>query len=154
MIPIAKPLIGEEEKQGVLEVLKSGIIAQGPKVSEFEKSFADYCNTKYAVAVNSGTAALHVALMAMGIKEGDEVITTSFSFIATGNCVLYVGAKPVFADIDEKTFNLSPESVAEKITGKTKAILPVHLYGQPCDMDALNQIAEEHGLVFKIRELN
>ncbi|PKP54556.1 MAG: aminotransferase DegT, partial [Candidatus Altiarchaeales archaeon HGW-Altiarchaeales-3] len=147
MIPIAKPLIGKEEQKAVLEVLKSGVIAQGKKVEEFEQKFADYCSAKYAAAVNSGTAALHVALIAMGIKEGDEVITTPFSFIATGNSILYVGAKPVFADIDEKTFNISPGSIIEKITNRTKAILPVHLYGQPCDMDAIKEIAEDHNLL-------
>jgi len=143
MIQIAKQIIEKEEEQAVLDVLKSGVIAQGPKVEEFEKNFADYCNTKYAVAVNSGTAALHLALMAMGIKEGDEVITTPFSFIASANCILYVNAKPVFADIDEKTFNISPESVKEKINSKTKAIIPVHLYGEPCDMKSIMEIAEE-----------
>ena len=147
MIPIAKPIIESEEQKAVLDVLKSGVIAQGPKVEEFEENFAKYCGVKYAAAVNSGTAALHLAMMAMGIKEGDEVITTPFSFIATANSILYVGAKPVFADIDEKTFNVSPESVAEKITGKTKAIMPVHLYGQPCDMKTLKEIAGDHRLM-------
>lgn len=147
MIPIAKPIIEKEEEQAVLNVLKSGVIAQGPKVEEFEKNFADYCNTKYAVAVNSGTAALHLALMAMDIKEGDEVITTPFSFIASANCILYVKAKPIFADIDEKTFNISPKSIIEKITNKTKAIIPVHLYGQPCDMKSIMEIAEEYHLM-------
>jgi len=146
MIQIAKPLIGKEEEQAVLDVLKSGIIAQGPKVEEFEKNFADYCTVKYAVAVHSGTAALHLALMAMDIKEGDEVITTPFSFIASANCILYVNAKPVFADIDEKTFNISPNSIIEKITDKTKAIIPVHLYGQPCDMKAIMKIAQDYNL--------
>lgn len=146
MIPIAKPIIGEEEKKAVLEVLDSGIIAQGKRVQEFEEKFAEYCGTKYGVAVNSGTAALHVALMAAGIKEGDEVITTPFSFIATGNSILFVGAKPVFADIDEKTYNISPEKIAEKVTGKTKAIMPVHLFGQACEMDGIRKIAEENDL--------
>ncbi|CEG11019.1 conserved hypothetical protein [groundwater metagenome] len=147
MIPIANPIIEKEEEQAVLEVLRSGIIAQGPKVEEFEKNFAFYCNTEYAVAVNSGTAALHLSLMAMGIKGGDEVITTPFSFIASANSILYVNAKPVFADIDDKTFNISPESVKEKINSRTKAIIPVHLYGQPCDMKSLMEIAEDHHLM-------
>jgi len=146
MIPIAKPLIEKEEQKSVLDVLKSGTITQGKKVEEFEKNFAEYCNVKYAVAVNSGTAALHLALMAMGIKEGDEVITTPFSFIASANSILYVNAKPVFADIDEKTFNISPDSIVEKITNKTKAIIPVHLYGQPCDMKAIMEIAHDYNL--------
>jgi len=147
MIPIAKPLIGEEEKEAVLKVLNSGIIAQGSLVEEFEKKFADYCNAKYAAAINSGTAALHVSLMAMGIKKGDEVITTPFSFIATANSILYTGAKPVFADIDKKTFNISPDSIAEKFTGKTKAILIVHLYGQPCNMKEINEIFDDNDLL-------
>lgn len=147
MIPIAKPIIESEEQQAVLDTLKSGVIAQGPKVSEFEQKFAELCGTEHAVAVNSGTASLHIALMAMGVKEGDEVITTPFSFIATGNSILYAGAKPVFADIDKKTFNISPDSINEKITPKTKAVLPVHLYGQPCDMYELNQIAVDHDLL-------
>ena len=146
MIPIAKPLIGDEEKKAVLEVLDSGVIAQGKKVAEFEEKFAAYCGTKHAVAVNSGTAALHVALMAAGVGEGDEVITTPFSFIATGNSILFCGAKPVFADIDERTYNISSASIAEKITDKTKAVMPVHLFGQPCDMDEINKLAKEYGL--------
>lgn len=147
MIPIAKPLIGDEEKHAVLDVLSSGIIAQGKKVEEFEKKFAEYCGTKHAVAVNNGTAALHVALMSMGIKQGDEVITTPFSFVATANSILFCGAKPVFADINERTFNIEPESVKKKITKKTKAIMPVHLFGQPCDMKAIMEIAEEKGIM-------
>ena len=147
MIPIAKPLIEGEEQRAVLDVLKSGVIAQGKKVEEFEENFAEYCDVKYAVALNSGTAALHIALMSMGIKEGDEVITTPFSFIATANSILYVGAKPIFADINGKTFNISPESIKDKITDKTKAILPVHLYGQPADMKAIKEIADDHNLL-------
>jgi dTDP-4-amino-4,6-dideoxygalactose transaminase len=147
MIPIAKPIIGKEEKAAVSEVLDSGIIAQGKKVGEFEEKFADYCGTDYAVAVNSGTAALHVALMSAGVKQGDEVITTPFSFIATGNSILFCGANPVFADIDPKTYNISPDSIEEKINDKTKAIMPVHLFGQPCDMGEINKLAEENGLL-------
>jgi len=146
MIPIAKPLIGEEEKRAVMEVLDSGTIAQGKRVEEFEHEFAKYCGSKHAIATGNGTEALHVALMAMGLRQGDEVITTPFSFIATANSILYCGAKPVFADIDQKTFNLDPESVKSKITKRTKAIMPVHLFGQPCDMKALMEIAEDHGL--------
>lgn len=147
MIPIAKPLIGEEEKKAVLEVLGSGVIAQGKRVEEFETAFAKYCGTKYAVAVSNGTAGLQLAMMAAGVKQGDEVITSPFSFIATANAILFCGAKPVFADIEEKTFNLDPESVKEKITKKTTAIMPVHLYGQPCDMKAFAEIAEDKGLL-------
>lgn len=146
MIPIAKPLIGDEEKDAVLEVMGSGVIAQGKRVQELEQSFAKYCGASHGVAVNSGTAALHAALWAVGVKEGDEVITTPFSFAATGNAILYCGAKPVFADIDGKTFNIDPEAIKEKITKKTKAIMPVHLFGQACDMTAIMEIAEDRGL--------
>lgn len=147
MIPIAKPIIGEEEIEEVVSVLKSGIIAQGPRVAEFEKKFAEYVGVKYAVAVSSGTTALHLAMLAAGVGEGDEVITTPFSFAATGNCILYVGARPVFIDIDPKTYNLDPKQIENAITDKTKAILPVHLYGQPADMDEINRIADEHDMV-------
>jgi perosamine synthetase len=147
MIPIAKPMIGEEEKRAVLEVLSSGMLTQGLKVEEFETSFARYIGTKYAIATSSGTTALHTALLATGIKNEDEVITTPFSFIASANSILYCGAKPVFADIDPKTFNINPEEVKEKISRKTKAILAVHLYGQPCAMDALREICQDHGLL-------
>lgn len=147
MIQMAQVRIDEESIQAVVDVLKSGQIAQGPKVEEFEKAFAAYIGTKYAVAVNSGTAALHIALMAAGIGEGDEVITTSFSFIATANCCLFVGAKPVFADIDPKTFNIDPRSIENKITLKTKAVIIVDLYGQACDMDEIIAICRKHNLV-------
>ena len=147
MIPVAKPLIGEEEIKEVEKVLKSGFIAQGPKVAEFEEAFASYVEAEHAVAVSSGTAALHLSLLAAGVGKDDEVITTPFSFAATGNCALYIGAKPVFVDIDPKTFNLGPELIEGAITEKTKAILPVHLYGQPAQMDRINQIAKEHDLV-------
>ena len=147
MIPIAKPLIGKEEIEKVEKVLKSGFIAQGPKVAEFEEAFASYVGTEHAIAVSSGTTALHLALLAAGVGAGDEVITTPFSFAATGNCALYVGARPVFVDIDPKTYNINPELIKGAITEKTKAILPVHLYGQPAQMDSINTVAEEHDLV-------
>jgi len=147
MIPIAKPIIDEDEISAVTAVLRSGIIAQGRKVEEFEGAFAEFIGTKYAVAVNSGTAALHIALLAHGIGEGDEVITSPFTFIATANSILFTGAKPVFADIEEETFNIAPDSVTEKITPRTKAIMLVHLYGQPCDMKRIMRIAQEHGLI-------
>ena len=145
-IPIARPVIGEEEADAVKEVLFSGRLAQGAKVEEFEEAFARYIGTKYAVAVSSGTAALHLALLAHGIGEGDEAITTPFTFIATANSILFTGAKPVFVDIDEKTFNIDPQLIEEKITPKTKAIIPVHLYGQPCEMDEITAVARRHGL--------
>ena len=147
MINISKPFIGEEEKQAVLDVMGSGMIVQGPKVKELEEKFAKLCGTKYAVALNSGTAALHTALYAMNIKPCDEVITTPFSFVASSNCIVMQGAVPVFADIDEKTFDIDPKKIKEKITKKTKAILPVHLYGQVCDMKAIREIADEHNLL-------
>ncbi len=146
-IPIAKPIIGNEEKQAVLEVLNSGILAQGPRVEEFEKSFAEYCGVQYAIAVSSGTTALHIAMLAHEIGEGDEVITTPFSFIATANCLLYVGAKPVFVDIDPITYTIDPALIEHAITSHTRAILPVHLYGQCGDMDAIMEIARKHGLI-------
>ena len=146
-VPIAKPIIGDEEIENVVEVLKSGMIAQGPKVEEFEQKFAEWVGAKYGIAVNSGTAALHVALLSCGIGEGDEVITTPFTFIASGNSILYTGAKPVFADIDLKTYTLDPSSIESLITENTKAILPVQLYGQSADMDEINEIAEKYGLI-------
>lgn len=146
-VPIAKPIIGEEEIENVVEVLKSGMIAQGPKVQEFEEKFAEWVGAKYGVAVNSGTAALHVALLSCGVGEADEVITTPFTFIASGNSILYTGAKPVFADIDLKTYTLDPESIESLITENTKAILPVQLYGQSANMERINEIAEKHGLI-------
>lgn len=147
MIPIAKPLIGEEEINAVTDVLKSGTIAEGQKVKDFEAAFADHTGTSHAIAVNSGTAALHVALLSHNIGAGDEVITTPFSFVATSNSVLFTGARPVFADIDEKTFNIDPESIIEKITPRTKAIIPVHLYGHAADMKRIMEIAEDHNLI-------
>jgi len=141
MIPIAKPLIGDEEINAVIEVLKSGMLASGKEVKEFEKEFAQYLGAKHGVAVVNGTAALDVALKALRIGPGDEVITTPFTFIASANSILFQGAKPVFADIDPKTYNLDPNEVLEKITDKTKAIVVVHLYGQPADMKAFKEIA-------------
>lgn len=146
MIPIAKPLIGQDEIDGVVNVMRTGTIAEGPKVKEFEESFAGYVGVKHAIAVNSGTAALHVALLASGIGKGDEVITTPFTFIATANCVLYAGAKPVFADIEPETFNIDPADIERKITKRTKAIIPVDLYGHPANMRAIMDIAKDHGL--------
>ncbi|NJE26418.1 DegT/DnrJ/EryC1/StrS family aminotransferase [Thermococcus sp. MV5] len=146
MIPIAKPLIGEEEINAVVEVLKSGMLAHGKEVEAFEREFADYLGAKYGIAVTNGTAALDVALKAIKIGPGDEVITTPFTFIASANSILFQGAKPVFADIDPKTYNLDPNEVLEKITDKTKAIVVVHLYGQPADMKAFKEIAEDYKL--------
>ena len=147
MIPIAKPFISEEEISAVTGVMRSGNIAEGQKVKDFEAAFAGYAGTSHAVAVNSGTAALHVALLAHNIGSGDEVITTPFTFIASANSVLFAGARPVFADIEEDTFNIDPQSIVEKITPRTKAIIPVHLYGQTADMESIMEIARDHDLV-------
>jgi len=146
MITIAAPIIGDEEVAAVNAVLKSGILAQGPKVSELEEAFATYCGTKYAVAVNSGTAALHCALHAAGVGPGDEVITTSFTFMATFNTILMTGAIPVLVDIRAEDFNIDPALVEKAITPKTKAIIGVDLYGQVYDYDALKKIADDHKL--------
>jgi perosamine synthetase len=147
MIPIARPLITDEEKQAVLEALESGQLAQGGRVQAFEETFAQYCGVRHAVATSSGTTALHTALVAHGIGPGDEVITTSFSFIATANAILFSGARPVFVDIEAETYNIDPHLVERAITPRTKAVLPVHLYGHPADMPALQRIADRHGLV-------
>ncbi|AAL80891.1 DegT/DnrJ/EryC1/StrS family aminotransferase [Pyrococcus furiosus DSM 3638] len=146
MIPIAKPLIGEEEINAVIEVLKSGMLAHGKEVEAFEREFASYIGVKHGIAVVNGTAALDIALKALKIKPGDEIITTPFTFIASANAILFQGAKPVFADIDPKTYNLDPDEVLEKINEKTKAIIVVHLYGQPADMKAFKEIAEDYKL--------
>ena len=146
MIPVSKPFIGEEEKQAVLEVLDSGYVVQGPKTKALEEAFAELCQTKHAVATSNGTTALHLALLAHDIGPGDEVITTAFTFIATVNTILLSGATPVFVDIDEETFNLDPALIAAAITPRTKAIMPVHLYGYMADMDAIQAIADKHNL--------
>jgi dTDP-4-amino-4,6-dideoxygalactose transaminase len=138
--------MGKEEKQGVLEVLDSGMLAQGPKVEALEEAFAEYCGVEHAVATSSGTTALHVALLANGIGEGDEVITTPFTFISSANSILFTGAKPVFVDIDPVTFNIDSAKIEAAITPRTKAIMPVHLFGLMADMDAIMTIAEAHDL--------
>jgi dTDP-4-amino-4,6-dideoxygalactose transaminase len=146
MIPISSPQFGEEELALVKEVLESGIIAQGPKVAALEQEFAKLSGTQFAVAVANGTAALHLALLANGIGPGDEVITSPFTFIASANSVLYTGARPVFVDIKEDTFNIDPALIEAAITPRTKAIMPVHLYGLMADMDAIMAIAQRHNL--------
>jgi dTDP-4-amino-4,6-dideoxygalactose transaminase len=147
MIPIAKPIIGEAEKRAVLDVLESGMLVQGAQVARLEEQFAEVCETRYAVATSSGTTALHVALLAHGIGPGDEVITTPFTFIATVNSILYVGATPVLVDIEEETFQIDPALVEAAVTPRTRAIIPVHLYGCPCDIGAIVDIAQRHDLV-------
>jgi len=145
-IPISRPWIGPEEKAAVLEVLESGMLAQGPRVAAFEDAFTQLTGTRHAIATSSGTTGLHLALMAHGIGPGDEVITSPFTFIASVNTILYTGATPVFADIDEGSFNIDPKAIEAVITPRTKALMPVHLYGQPCDMDEISALARKHGL--------
>lgn len=151
MIPINAPQIGDEEIEMVVKVLKSGILThglgEGPMVKEFEKSFAKFVKARNAIAVNTGTAALHLSLLGAGIKTGDEVILPSFTFVATAEAVALAGAKPVFVDIDPETYNISPEKIEKAITKKTKAILPVDLYGLPADVKQIREIAEKHGLL-------
>lgn len=146
MIPVARPLMGMEEIEAVERVIASGMLAQGVQVAAFERRFAALCQVREAVAVSSGTAALHLALLAYEIKPGDEVITTAFSFAATATSILLVGAVPVFVDIDPQTYTLDVACVEAAITPRTKAIVPVHLYGHPTDMQPLLQLAANHDL--------
>lgn len=147
MIPISKPQIGSEEQKAVAEVLASGYIVQGPRTAAFEKAFAEMIGVKHAIATSSGTTALHVALLAHDIGPGDQVITSAFTFIASANSILFTGARPVFADVDPETFNLDPAAVEAAITPRTRAIMPVHLYGNPAGMDDLMDIARRHKLL-------
>jgi dTDP-4-amino-4,6-dideoxygalactose transaminase len=147
MIPVARPSIGAEEEQAVVAALRSGWISQGPKVAEFESRFAEYVGARNAVAVSSCTTALHLALIAAGLRPGDEVICPSLSFIATANSIVYAGAIPVFADVDAKTYNLAPASIERAITPRTRAILLVHQVGLPAALDEVKEIASRRGLV-------
>jgi perosamine synthetase len=150
MIPVNLPKIGEEEIEAVIKVMRSGMLTSGlgagPKVVEFEKNYAEFAGAKHAIAVNTGTAALHAAIMATGIKMGDEVILPSFTFVATAEAVVLAGGTPVFADIDPLTFSLSEETIRKAITKKTKAIVPVDLYGLPVDMKLIKEIADKQNL--------
>lgn len=145
-IPIAAPQVGEEEKAAVMAVLDSGQLAQGPIVEAFEREFAQWCGVKHAVAVSSGTAALHLLMLAHGIGEGDELITSPFTFVASANAALFVGARPVFVDIEPETYCLDPRKVEAAITPRTKAIMPVDLYGHPAQIPELLDIAKRHGI--------
>jgi dTDP-4-amino-4,6-dideoxygalactose transaminase len=138
--------MGEEEKQLVWETMASGSLAQGPRVREFEEQFARYIGVRHAVATSSGTTALHLALLGNGIGPGDEVITVPFTFIASANSIVYTGARPVFVDIDERDFTIDVGQIEAAVTPRTRAIMPVSLYGQPADMPAIAAIAERHGL--------
>lgn len=146
MIPAAKPIIGEDERAAVDAVLASGMVAQGPQVAAFEEEFAAVVGDRHCVAVNSGTSALHMALIAVGVKPGDEVIVPSFTFAATANSVRLAGATPIFVDINKDSFCIDPKAIEEAITDRTRAVMPVHLYGHPADMTAISEIATRHGL--------
>src|SRR3972149_12056019 len=150
MIPINAPQIGEEEIEAVAKVMKTGNLTHGlgagPSVIEFESSFAKFVKAKHGIAMNTGTAALHSTLIALGTKQGDEVILPSFTFVATAEVIVMAGAKPVFVDIDPETYNICPEKIEKAITKKTKAVMPVDLYGLPADMQPIKEIAEKHDL--------
>ena len=146
IVPITKPYITGDEEKEVVKVLRSGWLAQGPQSEKFEKMVAGFVGSKYTVAFNSCTSALHTALILSGVGEGDEVIVPSFSFIATANSVLHTGARPVFVDIDERTYNIAPEKIEKAITKKTKAIMPVHQLGLPADMDLILKLAGKYNL--------
>lgn len=145
-IPIARPIIGQEEIKAVEEVLKSGMLAQGEAVKSFEDEFAAYLGVKNAIAVNNGTVALDLAIKALDLEPGSEIITPAFTFIATANCALYQGLRPVFADVDEKTFNIDPDDMQERITPRTKAVIGVHLYGQPFQISAVQEICQDRSI--------
>ncbi|MBU1165636.1 UDP-4-amino-4,6-dideoxy-N-acetyl-beta-L-altrosamine transaminase [Candidatus Micrarchaeota archaeon] len=146
MIPYGKQEIDQSDIDAVIQTLKGDWITSGPKIDEFEKAIAEYVGAKHAVAVNSGTSALDIAVGALELPEGSEIITTPFTFVATSNCILYNGCKPIFADIDLKTYNIDPDEIRKKITKKTKAIIYVDYAGQPCDIDEIREIAQEHDL--------
>lgn len=146
-IPIAQPRADTEEIDAVTRVLRSGMFAQGPVVAEFEKEFARYCGVRNAIAVNSGTAALHAAVASAGIGPGDEVIVPTFSFIATASCVSLCGAQPVFADVDPAYFTLDPEAVRKLFSPRTKAVIGVHLFGQPFDIDPIREMCSDHDVL-------
>lgn len=147
LLPYGRQSVDEEDIEAVVKVLRSDWLTTGPKVAEFEEAFASYVGAKHAVAVSSGTAALHAAAFACGLGRGDEVITTPLTFAATANCVLYQQADPVFADVRSDTLNLDPKQVRAKVTHRTKALIPVDYTGQPADMDEMAAIAEQHGLI-------
>jgi len=146
LVPLARPMIGEREEQLVLEVLRSRRLSLGPRASAFEQAFAARLGAPHAAAVSSGTAGLHLAVRAVGIEAGDEVVTSPFSFVASSNCVLYEGARPVFADIDARTLDIDPQAAAAAVSDRTTGLLPVHIFGYPADMPALEGLAAKRGL--------
>jgi perosamine synthetase len=146
VIPLARPVLGDAEERAVIEVLRSGQLSLGPRLAEFERLFAARVGAPHACAVSSGTAGLHLALRAVGVGEGDEVVTSPFSFVASANAALYERARPVFADIDPVTLNLDPDAAAAAVTERTRALLPVHIFGYPADMPAFERLADSHGL--------
>jgi perosamine synthetase len=146
VVPLARPVLGEQEERAVLDVLRSGQLSLGPRVDEFEQAFAAHVGATCASAVSSGTAGLHLALRAAGVRDGDEVVTSPFSFVASANAALYERARPVFADIDPLTLNLDPQAAMAAVTERTRALLPVHIFGYPADMPAFERIAAERGL--------
>jgi perosamine synthetase len=145
-IPLARPMLGEAEERAVIEVLRSGQLSLGPRLEQFEQAFAERLGARCASAVSSGTAGLHLALRAVGVQDGDEVVTSPFSFVASANAAVFERARPVFADIDPLTLNLDPDAAAAAVTSRTRALLPVHVFGFPADMDAFEALAARHGL--------
>jgi len=145
-VSLSKMYVDGRIKQAVIEVLDSGQYIKGQKLRDFEQEFADFCSTKYAVGVSSGTSAILLSLMALGIGAGHEVIVPAHTFIATATPTVFLGGKPVYADIDPETYTIDPDDIRKKISPRTKAIIPVHLYGHPCDMDTINKLAKKYGL--------
>jgi len=145
-ISLSRPDITQAERDAVMAVLETPNLSLGPRLGEFESLFAEYVGTRYAVAVNSGTSALHLCLRAIGVGAGDEVITTPFSFIASSNCILFDGGRPVFVDIDPETYNIDPARIEAAITPKTKAIIPVDVFGHVADMTPIRALADKHSL--------
>ena len=145
-LPFATAVFGKEERKEVIDTLNSGWITLGPRTKRFEENLAKYVGSNYAIATSSASAALHLSLVALGIKEGDEVITTPFTFAATANAILHCGGKPVFVDIDRRTFNIDSEKIESAITKRTKCLLPVHYAGQPVNLGKMKAIAKRHNL--------
>lgn len=147
MIPYGKQSISEEDIQAIVEVLRSERLTQGPVIEQFERAIANYCGSRYAVAVANGTAALHLASLAAGFEPGKEVITTPITFVASANCILYVKANPIFADIDPQTYCIDPMQIRARLSSSTRGLIPVHFGGQPCDMEKIHAIAKEKNLI-------